>query len=308
MSKLPWMKLWFEDLDRDCGALSLAARGAWMWIIGDLYNKGGERSLTLEQWSRVIRSSVNQTASVLSELIVSNTCDSNIENVTRDALSQNSDALIAIKCRRIYRETKERQQHAARQSKYRSKSKEANHQSGSTEQRTPSSDAKSDACVTPIEAEAKKQKHNKKQAAGANRADPRFIPLRDYFFEQYQKNRKRKFLPSGADFNGLRALLREHQDLDIQSLKQATDRFFASDDPYHLKQGRALHFFCMEINAFLVDGLKTKKSGSPPADMRVGESTEAFQPLTDEQRAEVLRLEEEAKKRWEARRPRKGAS
>lgn len=140
MTKLPWIKLWFEDLDRDCGALSLSARGAWVWIIGDLHAKEGTRSLTLGGWSRVIRASNTQTATVLSEIINTGTCDSSVtQNVTRDALLQNSDAQITITCRRIKREYNNRKSHNLRQRRYRDKH---------------TSDAQSDAGVTPIELEA----------------------------------------------------------------------------------------------------------------------------------------------------------
>jgi len=148
MSKLPWMKFWFNDLDDDCGALSLAARGAWMWIIGDLHNKGGERSLNLDGWSRVIRASSNQTATVLAEIINTKTCDSNLLNTSRDALLQKSDELVTVCCRRIVRESKERKQHSLRQLRYRTKH---------------TNDADSDGSVTAVyseaEVEAKKQKH-----------------------------------------------------------------------------------------------------------------------------------------------------
>jgi len=138
-SKLPWMKLWFEDLDSDCGALSLAGRGAWMWILGDLHNKDGERTLNLDGWSRVIRASLSQTATVLAEIINTKTCDSNIENASRDALLQKNDALITVKCRRIAREVKQRKQSSLRQRRYNDRHKY---------------NAANDAAITPIEADA----------------------------------------------------------------------------------------------------------------------------------------------------------
>lgn len=124
--KLPWMKLWFDDLDRDCGALSLATRGAWVWILGDLRNKDGERTLTLEGWARVVRASIPETAAALLELIEGNICDhkcnaSVTEALRCNAVSQNSNALITIRNRRIFRESKERDLNNLRQKRYRSK-------------------------------------------------------------------------------------------------------------------------------------------------------------------------------------------
>jgi hypothetical protein len=179
LMKLPWDKWFFEDLDTDCGPLSLAARGAWVWIIGNLRNHDGERSLTLDGWSRVVRATAEQTAIVLSELIASGTCDSNIprgsdlsagqtgvfagsacdveSNVTRDAMSQKGDALIVIRCRRIARECKVRKLHRLRQQRYRSRD---------------SRDASGDADVTPIELEAEAEAEADTEKREANSASP----------------------------------------------------------------------------------------------------------------------------------------
>jgi hypothetical protein len=255
MSKLPWMKLWFEDLDRDCGALSLAARGAWMWIIGDLHRKEGARSLTLEGWSRVIGGSSNQTAAVLTEIINNKICDSNLENVTRDSLLQKSDALITIKSRRIIREEAERQKHAARQSKYRTKQKAENTRQGTKQQGTKGSDANSDGGVTPIEAEAeaKKQEKKAKNSSADKAADARFQPLVDYFFKRYLELRGHRLFAVPADFKGLEALLKRtagQDDFSIENIEAAMDRFLSSADAFHKKQGKPLAYFCGNINAF----------------------------------------------------------
>lgn len=122
--KWPWKKLWFEDLDRDCGHLAPSTRGIWVWIFCDLDRHGGERSLTLAQWALVARATIRDIADAFAELIWQEVCDSSVtrgvtQNVTRDALSQNSDALITIRCRRIYREHKLLSQHALRQHRYR---------------------------------------------------------------------------------------------------------------------------------------------------------------------------------------------
>jgi hypothetical protein len=116
MTRLPWIKLYFDDLDVDCGSLSLRARGAWVWIIGYLHHHGGEKTLPLDGWARVVRASIGETIIVIGEIIDARVCDS---SVTRDALSQKSDAQITLKCRRIYREYKQRETHALRQRRYR---------------------------------------------------------------------------------------------------------------------------------------------------------------------------------------------
>jgi hypothetical protein len=117
---MPWMKLFTEDLDRDCSALSLRAFGAWMRIIIDLKSHDGTRSLSLDGWASVVRSNREETVAALSELIDDQLCDS---NVTRDVLSQKNDALITVTCRRIVREANIMHSHKLRQKRYRERLK-----------------------------------------------------------------------------------------------------------------------------------------------------------------------------------------
>jgi hypothetical protein len=128
----PWWKLWFEDLDRDCGALSLASRGAWVWILGNIRNLGGERSLDIEGWARLIGASPSQTVMVLTELINAGICDAKLTcnaNVTElshtsvTQLSQASNAIVTIINRRISREYKQRTANSLRQQRIRAKRK-----------------------------------------------------------------------------------------------------------------------------------------------------------------------------------------
>lgn len=142
MSKFPWMKLFPADLDRDCRCLSLSAFGAWVRIFMDLHSYRGERSLSLESWSRIISATIPQTALALQEIVRHAICDS---NVSADVLPTKTDALIMIRCRRIAREYKHRQAHNLRQQKYSNKR---------------SNDAKNDADLTGYILEAKKLKAN----------------------------------------------------------------------------------------------------------------------------------------------------
>jgi hypothetical protein len=141
---MPWMKLWIEDLDRDCSALSLQARGAWVWILFDLRNHGGSRSLSLAQWASVVRASEEQTAAVLDELIEQKICDSSVtEALPKRYLvtpgNKNITDLITITSRRILRETKIKDANSLRQARFKEKRK---------------SNAAGNAKVTHIEAEA----------------------------------------------------------------------------------------------------------------------------------------------------------
>jgi hypothetical protein len=125
---MPWMKLFTEDLDRDCSALSLAARGAWIWIFLDLRNHGGSRSLSLAQWASVVRASPEETAAALDELIEQNICDSSVtveryasvtEALRRNGLSQKYNGLVTLTSRRILRESKVKNSNCLRQARHR---------------------------------------------------------------------------------------------------------------------------------------------------------------------------------------------
>jgi hypothetical protein len=141
---MPWMKLFTEDLDRDCSALSLRAFGAWMRIIIDLKNHDGSRSLSLDKWASVVRSNREETVAALSELIDDQLCDS---SVTSNALSQiynaSSNALITLVSRRIRREAKAALANKIRQERLREKRKS-----------NAESNASRNARITGIEAEA----------------------------------------------------------------------------------------------------------------------------------------------------------
>jgi hypothetical protein len=141
---MPWMKLFTEDLDRDCSALSLRAFGAWMRIILDLKNHDGSRSLNLDGWASVVRSNREETVAALTELIDDQLCDS---SVTSNALSQiynaSSNALITLVSRRIRREAKTAIANKIRQERLREKRKS-----------NAESNASRNALVTGIEAEA----------------------------------------------------------------------------------------------------------------------------------------------------------
>jgi hypothetical protein len=144
---MPWMKLFTEELDRDCRVLSLQARGAWIWIFLDLRYHAGTRSLSLAEWARVIGASIDETAETVVELINQKICDSNysriLPSVSVTFLKSQGDATLRLSCRRLVRESKVNALHNLRQQRYR----ERRH-----------SDAPSDAAVTRIDKDIDKDK------------------------------------------------------------------------------------------------------------------------------------------------------
>jgi len=118
------MKLFTEDLDRDCSGLSLRAFGAWMRIIMDLRNHGGTRTLTLEQWAGVCRTTIDETRLAIDELLEQEICDSSVTQALRsNALSQKNNGRITLVSRRIFRESKSASHNNLRQQRFREKRK-----------------------------------------------------------------------------------------------------------------------------------------------------------------------------------------
>lgn len=146
MTKLPWDKFFYDDLDDDCSHLSLAARGAWIWIIMHLRLHDGESTLSLEGWSRVIRANIEETETAILELIQERICDSSVTCHANVTLSHKN---VTLSCRRIKRESKIRNQNKIRKQKQRGK--DIGH-----------------ATVTPIESESDtdKEKIYKKESVG----------------------------------------------------------------------------------------------------------------------------------------------
>lgn len=189
MAKYPWMKLFPSDLDRDCRCLTLSSFGAWVRIFMDLHFYKGERSLSLDSWSRVISATIPQTALALQEIIRAGVCDS---NVSADVLPTKTDAFIMIRCRRIAREFKLRQTHNLRQQKYSNKR---------------SNDAQNDASMTVQMSEAKKTDaktpyiphQNSGNGNGGMSVDSMFLIL----WESYPAKRRTKREESLKNFRTL---------------------------------------------------------------------------------------------------------
>jgi hypothetical protein len=128
-----------------------------------------------------------------------------------------------------------------------------------------------------------KQKSEQKTKRSAG-ADPRYQPLLDFFFKNFKKERGHKFLPQEADFQGLKKLLKitsNQPEFDRESLQTAMQRFLASQDPFHLKQGKALAYFCGNINAFL-GGARTADSVGASEESEMNLLSESIRYLENE--------------------------
>jgi hypothetical protein len=132
--------------------------------------------------------------------------------------------------------------------------------------------------------EPEQKKEPEKKTNRSASADPRYHPLLDFFFKNFKKERGHKFLPQEADFQGLKKLLKitfNQPEFDMELLQTAMQRFLASRDPFHLKQGKALAYFCGNINAFL-GGARTADSVGASEESEANLLSESIRYLENE--------------------------
>lgn len=83
-------------------------------------------------------------------------------------------------------------------------------------------------------------------------ADPRFQPFFDFAFESFAMRHGRKPLWLGKDHSQLKSLLKSHgsEGLGLERLKTNWRNFLASTEPFIVKQGGSLGYFCSNIDKF----------------------------------------------------------
>lgn len=111
--KLPYFQFYPGDWVQDTSALSLAAKGAWIDILCALWwsSNRGRQTLSMEQWARVIKSSIEQAKIVIDELVKTKICDHETDG----------NGNVTLISRRMEREEKERFSSRERVRKYREK-------------------------------------------------------------------------------------------------------------------------------------------------------------------------------------------
>jgi len=95
------------------------------------------------------------------------------------------------------------------------------------------------------------KKEEKKKKRAAQKADPRFQPLKKFFHEKYEEIRGTKLVTDGSDYAGLRKLLKQNPEFSLEDLQQAAVRYLRSDKPFHVDQGHPLRYWANNINPFL---------------------------------------------------------
>jgi len=82
-------------------------------------------------------------------------------------------------------------------------------------------------------------------------ADPRFQPLKDFFHQEFERQRGVKLDTNGSDYSKLKDLLKRQPDLELEYLKDSARMFLTSDDDFHRGQGHPLRYWATSINAFV---------------------------------------------------------
>jgi len=120
MGKAPAAQFYWNEWSRDLEEHPLEIEGAWMRICAKLwYSKEvrGKLTLTLDQWARVLRVDNSNAFRILSYL-----CHENVGDFP-GSVTDKSNGLITIICRRMYREEKARIDNALRQQRLRDRRK-----------------------------------------------------------------------------------------------------------------------------------------------------------------------------------------
>lgn len=103
--------------------------------------------------------------------------------------------------------------------------------------------------------EEKKVKHWEKKEPGRQKpapGDSRFQPFFNFAFESFAVKHGRKPLWQGKDRNGLKNLLKNQnaESLPLERLKTLWRNFLDSTEPFTVKQGGSLAYFCSNVDKF----------------------------------------------------------
>lgn len=156
MNKAPAYQHYIKDYVIDTRSLSLAEKGAWSDLLNFMWHSKNRGTIT-EDWmgySRILGTTIEQTKTVISELIAKGICNAIIdgENVTCNANVTNCNKKVTLINRRMYREEQIRINTRLRVGKHRGKKDSKD--DGNTDVTSPSPSPS----PTP-----KKKKYNKKE-------------------------------------------------------------------------------------------------------------------------------------------------
>ena len=241
MSKrsLPWLQFFPADWKSDAVAgCSLAAQGLWLNMMLAMHQSQSYGRLEVDGhpipdevlFRRLGCVSVEEYRRLLDELF------------TAGVPSRDSDGIIYS--RRMVRDQAEREATAERVRRHRDR-------------------IACNASVTPMsqgevrsqKSEVRDQKSESKQHLAPKAtapADARHKPFSDFAYEAYRQKHGTKPLWQGKDFSALKRLLKAQsaESLPLSRLTALWGNYLNSTEPFTVKQGDGLSYFCSNINRF----------------------------------------------------------
>lgn len=102
-------------------------------------------------------------------------------------------------------------------------------------------------------------------AKPAQPADPRFQAFVDFAFQFYEVKQRQRPNWNGKDFKNLTALLRKNQTLTLAELERRWTHYAGSTEPFTVKQGDSLAYFCAKFDSFIHGPILKSTGGKPDA-------------------------------------------
>lgn len=95
-------------------------------------------------------------------------------------------------------------------------------------------------------------REKKKSPAASPPADLRYQDFVDFAYQSFETKHNRKPLWDGKDWKGLQNLFKSHcaEALSLERLKALWGNYSASSEPFTVKQGDSLAYFCANVDKF----------------------------------------------------------
>jgi hypothetical protein len=113
--RLPWEKFWYDDWKADPALARCrpSSRGVWIDALCFLWHEGvGEYTAEAEEWAVICRCKVDVFMAAVGEFERYKVCDVTVEG-------EGSNSHVTLKCRRLSRESKKREQNRLRVQRHR---------------------------------------------------------------------------------------------------------------------------------------------------------------------------------------------
>ena len=96
-------------------------------------------------------------------------------------------------------------------------------------------------------------------------ADLRFQSFVDFAFKSFEVERGQKPTWGMKDFANLKTLLRKNKTLTPSELQRRWTHYLSSTEPFTVKQGGSLAYFCVHFDSFMAGPILERTGGKPDA-------------------------------------------